>query len=157
MKYLVISDVHGYKNYLTRILEKESDIKNLIFLGDGLNDVLSMKAQHPEYEITAVTGNCDVNKNVQALEVINIKGYKVMICHGDGYYVKMDLLPIKKECQRLGVNIALFGHTHRQYYEYTDGLYLFNPGSVIPSANPFSCYGILDFDGTKPRFYHKEI
>ena len=43
MRYLVISDTHGYKNYLNRILEKESDIKNIIFLGDGLNDVLNPK------------------------------------------------------------------------------------------------------------------
>ena len=81
----------------------------------------------------------------------------VFICHGDGYYVKMGLLPLRKACMEMKVDIALFGHTHRQYYEYYDGIYTFNPGSVMPSANPYSCYGILDLSNPKPLFYHREI
>ena len=158
MKYLVISDTHGYKNYLYRVLDSEPDIKNIIFLGDGLNDVMVLKSQRPDLNIIAVAGNCDVNKNVPTNEIIDIKGYRVMLCHGDGYYVKLDYLPIRKACLELKVDIALFGHTHIRYYEYLDGKYLFNPGSVMPSAaNPFSCYGIMDFDGSRPVFYHREI
>ena len=157
MKYLVISDTHGFKNYLNRIVEKEEDIKNIIFLGDGLTDIMSFKAEHPEYNIISVAGNCDVNKAVSTKEIITIKNYRVFICHGDGYYVKMELLPLRKACMDMNVDIALFGHTHRQYYEYYDGIYTFNPGSVMPSGNPFSCYGILDFTYEKPLFYHREI
>ena len=69
----------------------------------------------------------------------------------------MGLLPLRKACMDMKIDIALFGHTHRQYYEYYDGIYTFNPGSVMPSANPFSCYGILDFSYPKPLFYHREI
>ncbi len=157
MRYLVISDTHGYKNYLNRIVEKEEDIKNIIFLGDGLNDILTFKASHPDYNIIAVAGNCDVNNAVATKEIITVNGYKILICHGDGYYVKMGLLPLRKACMELKVDIALYGHTHRQYYEYYDGIYTFNPGSVMPSANPFSCYGILDLSNPKPLFYHREI
>ena len=157
MRYLVISDTHGFKKYLDRIVEKEEDIKNIIFLGDGLSDILDFKAKHPEYDVIAVTGNCDSNKDTPAKEIINIKGYTILICHGDGYYVKMGLLPLRKACMEMKVDIALFGHTHRQYYEYYDGIYTFNPGSVMPSANPFSCYGILDFTYEKPLFYHREL
>ncbi len=158
MRYLVISDTHGYKNYLNRILEKENDIKNIIFLGDGLNDIITLKAANPEYNIvSAVAGNCDVNTAMPTKEVISVKGYKIFICHGDGYHVKMSLLPLRKACVSMGVDIALYGHTHSRYYEYFDGLYMFNPGSVMPSANPFSCYGILDMRYEKPLFYHREI
>ncbi len=158
MRYIVISDTHGYKNYLNRIIEKESDIKNIIFLGDGLNDILTFKAENPEYNIvSAVAGNCDVNKAVPIKDIITVKGYRILICHGDGYYVKMSLLPLRKACMDMNVDIALFGHTHKQYYEYYDGIYTFNPGSVAPSVNPFSCYGILDFTYSKPLFYHREI
>ena len=55
MRYLVISDTHGCKKYLDRIVEKEEDIKNIIFLGDGLSDILDFKAKHPEYDVIAVT------------------------------------------------------------------------------------------------------
>lgn len=157
MKYLVISDTHGHKNYLSRIIQQEEEIKNIIFLGDGLDDVLSFGQQNPDYEIIAVTGNCDSSKEVPAKEIISIKGYKILISHGDGYYVKMGLLPLRKACMEMKVDIALFGHTHRQYYEYYDGIYTFNPGSVMPSANPCCCYGILDFSYEKPLFYHREL
>ncbi len=157
MRYLVISDTHGYKNYLERIAEKENEIKNIIFLGDGLNDILTFKSAHPEYEIIAVAGNCDINKAVSTKEIISIKGYNILITHGDGYYVKMGLLPLRKACLDMKIDIALYGHTHRRYYEYYDGMYMFNPGSVMPSVNPFSCYGILDFTYEKPLFYHREI
>lgn len=157
MKYLVVSDTHGCKNYLNRILEKENDIIDIIFLGDGLTDILTAKAQNPQLNIIAVAGNCDVNKAVAVRQMLNIHGYKVFICHGDGYHVKLSLLPLRKACMAMEADIALYGHTHQQYYEYFDGLYLFCPGSVAPSANPFSCYGILDFSGPKPLFYHREI
>lgn len=157
MKYLVISDTHGRKNYLNRVLEREQNIKNIIFLGDGLGDMLSLKAENPEYDITAVAGNCDYNAAFPVKQVIEICGYKILICHGDGYSVKMGLLPLRKACIDMGVDIALYGHTHKQYYEYYDGLYMFNPGSVIPSSNPFSCYGIMDFTSGKPVFSHFEI
>lgn len=158
MKYLIISDIHGCKNYLERILEKESDIKNVIFLGDGLGDIFTLKAAHPDYNVvSAVAGNCDVNKAVPTKEVLNICGHNILVCHGDGYHVKMSLLPLRKACVAMGVDIVLYGHTHRQYYEYFDGLYMFNPGSVMPSSNPFSCYGVMEFSGEKPMFYHREI
>ena len=157
MRYLVISDVHGYEKYLNRIVEKEEDIKNIIFLGDGLKDILSFKQKHPDYNVIAVTGNCDSSTEISAKEIITVKGHRILICHGDGYYVKMGLLPLRKACMEMNVDIALFGHTHRQYYEYYDGIYTFNPGSVMPSVNPYSCYGILDFTYEKPLFYHREL
>ena len=157
MRYIVISDVHGYKKYLDKIIAKESDIKKIIFLGDGLGEVLDLKAQLPDYDIITVTGNCDRSDDVPAKQIVEISGHKVLVCHGDGYYVKMGLLPLRKACMEMNVDIALFGHTHRQYYEYYDGIYTFNPGSVAPSANPYSCYGILDFSYEKPLFYHREL
>lgn len=101
MKYLVLSDIHGDRNYLNRVLAQVPDIKNIIFLGDGLSEMLDVKRQNPEYNITAVTGNCDFLKDVPSQEILNINGYRVLVCHGDGYYVKMGLLPIKKACREL--------------------------------------------------------
>ncbi len=157
MKYLIVSDTHGNINYLRRIIEKEKDIKDIIFLGDGVNDILVIKAEMPHLNITYVAGNVDENKSIKTTDLLHIKNHKVFVCHGDGYYVKMSLLPLRKECITKGYDIALYGHTHSQYYEYYNGLYMFCPGSVKPSDNPFSCYGIIDFSGDRPEFYHKEI
>ena len=35
---------------------------------------------------------------------------------------------------------GLFGHTHNQYTEYLDGLYIMNPGSVGMNGD----YGVID-------------
>ena len=51
MKYLVLSDIHGDRNYLNRVLAQVPDIKNIIFLGDGLSEMLDVKRQNPEYNI----------------------------------------------------------------------------------------------------------
>jgi putative phosphoesterase len=145
MKYLIISDTHGYKNYLEQVLNKSHDIENIIYLGDGINDIFTAKVNRPNLNlIAAVAGNCDVNKTLPTQEILNLNGKKVLVCHGDGYHVKMGLLPLRKRSMALGADIALYGHTHRRYYEYYSGLYMFNPGSVMPSGNPFSCYGIME-------------
>ena len=47
MKYLVLSDIHGDRNYLNRVLAEVPDIKNIIFLGDGLSEMLDVKRQNP--------------------------------------------------------------------------------------------------------------
>ncbi len=158
MKYLIISDTHGYKNYLRRVLDNEKEIDRIIYLGDGINDLNVVIREYPEKEITAaVAGNCDVNKALSTQEVLTLDGHRILVCHGDGYYVKMGLLPLRKRCLAMGADIALYGHTHRQYYEYNSGMYMFNPGSVMPSANPFSCYGVMELEGGEVMFYHREV
>lgn len=157
MKYIVVSDSHGDIDYLKKIIEKEKDIDNLIFLGDGINDIIRLKREYPRLKIDAVKGNCDINADVPAKQILNINGFKVMMCHGDGYQVKMSLLGLRRALIAAGVDIALYGHTHHQYYEYFEGMHFFCPGSVCPSCNPLSCYGIIDFSGETPLFYHKEI
>ncbi|MFR3419646.1 MAG: metallophosphoesterase family protein [Eubacterium sp.] len=42
--------------------------------------------------------------------------------------------------KRRNADIVLFGHTHNQYTEYLDGLYIMNPGSVGMNGD----YGVID-------------
>ena len=44
------------------------------------------------------------------------------------------------EAKKKGADIVLFGHTHLQYTDYIDGLYVMNPGSV----GMFGQYGVID-------------
>lgn len=159
MKWLVISDVHGCYLELQCILEKEKEIKNIIFLGDGVRDIEKAKLDYPDRTFTCVKGNCDINEKYPSMNILNIDKYKVLICHGDGFDVKTSRLGLRRAAIGLGVDIALYGHTHRQYYEYLDGLYIFCPGSVKPEAasgfNP--SYGIMDFSEGYPDIYNCEI
>ena len=159
MKYLIISDVHGYYNELRCILEENREIKDVIFLGDGLRDIEQAKLDYPKHNFICVKGNCDLWDSVPSMNILTLDKYKVLICHGDGFDVKTSKLALRRTAINLGVDIALYGHTHRQYYEYLDGLYIFCPGSVCPEAasgyNP--SYGIMDFSEGYPNIYNCEI
>ena len=159
MKYLIISDTHGCYTELCCILEQEKEIKDVIFLGDGLNDISKAKLDYPDRNFICVKGNCDYGESLPSMNIINIDKYKVLITHGDGFDVKSSKLRLRRAAIGLGVDVALYGHTHRQYYEYLDGLYIFCPGSVKPEAasayNP--SYGIMDFSEGYPNIYNCEI
>ena len=159
MKYLIISDVHGWYTELQVIIEKEKDIKNIIFLGDGLRDIDKAKIDYPDRNFICVKGNCDVYAKEASMDILSIEGHKVLITHGDGFDVKSSKLGLRRAAIGLGADIALYGHTHRQYYEYMDGLYIFCPGSVAPEAASGFCpsYGIMDFSEGYPNIYNCEI
>lgn len=159
MKYLIISDTHGSYTELCCILETEKEIKEVIFLGDGLADIQKAKLDYPDRNFTCVKGNCDLWDSVPSMNILTLDKYKVLITHGDGFDVKTSKLGLRRAVIGLGVDIALYGHTHRQYYEYLDGLYIFCPGSVRPEAASGFCpsYGIMDFSEGYPNIYNCEI
>ena len=159
MKYLIISDTHGSYTELCCILETEKEIKEVIFLGDGLADIQKAKLDYPDRNFTCVKGNCDLWDSVPSMNILTLDKYKVLITHGDGFDVKSSKLGLRRAAIGMGADIVLYGHTHRQYYEYLEGLYLFNPGSVKPEAATgyIPSYGILDTSEGFPDIYNCEI
>ena len=159
MKWLIISDVHGYYAELCTILDTEKDIKEVIFLGDGLSDIDRAKMDYPDHNFTCVKGNCDLFSKQPSMNILTLDGYKVLITHGDGFDVKSSKLGLRRAAIGMGVDIALYGHTHRQFYEYLDGLYIFCPGSVKPEnvTGYIPSYGILDTSEGYPDLYNCEI
>ncbi|MBE6877830.1 MAG: metallophosphoesterase [Ruminococcaceae bacterium] len=159
MKWLIISDTHGYYAELSVILETEKEIKDVIFLGDGLSDIDRAKMEYPDRNFICVKGNCDLFSKAPSMDILTLDGYKVLITHGDGFDVKTSKLAIRRAAIGMGADIVLYGHTHRQYYEYLEGLYIFCPGSVKPEAatNYIPSYGILDTSDGYPDIYNCEI
>ena len=159
MKWLIISDVHGYYAELCMILDREKDIKDVIFLGDGLDDIDRAKMEYSDHNFICVKGNCDIRRTEPTMNILSLDGYKVLITHGDGFDVKSSKLGLRRAAIGLGADIALYGHTHRQYYEYIEGLYIFCPGSVKPECvtGYIPSYGILDTSEGYPDIYNCEI
>ena len=159
MKWLIISDTHGYYEELCIILDREKAVKDVIFLGDGLWDIQRAKLDFPDKNFICVKGNCDLTDKVPGMDIITLDGYKVLITHGDGFDVKSSKLAIRRAAINMNVDIVLYGHTHRQYYEYMEGLYLFCPGSVKPerATGYIPSYGILDTGAGYPDLYNEEI
>ena len=77
-----------------------------------------------------VRGNNDFFSDLPREEEIDIGGYKAFITHGHPYYVSLDSEYIREEGAARKVDIVMFGHTHKPYFEQKDGITVLNPGSL---------------------------
>lgn len=155
-KLLIVSDSHGDVDALHRVVDAEPGATDLIFLGDGLADMYEVADEHPELRVYTVRGNCDYSRIEPSEAIAAFEHQLFFYTHGDGYQVKYTVAGLKYGARRCGADVALFGHTHSPYYEYTDGLYLFNPGSVSRPRIGRPTYGLVIID-EHPHFYHKEV
>lgn len=148
---LIVSDVHGRRARLDELISyrksllKEGEVLNVIFLGDGLEDLFA--SSHYDSIITyAVRGNCDYNviyspmgEKMPFTQLVLAGGYKIFITHGHLFSVKESALELCREASSVGADIVLFGHTHVPRLEYIKGgsvrgvdkdIVIFNPGSL---------------------------
>ena len=158
-RLLVLSDSHGGRAAIERILMKESKtIDALIFLGDGLRDLESVLTLFPKLRAYSVAGNCDYG----ALEPLDglaaFDGVVIFYTHGHMYGVKYDLDTLADAAAARGAEVALFGHTHIPHAEQRGKVFLFNPGSCGRRYTGANTYAILTLDGGKVTAYeHKEV
>ena len=105
MKFLIVSDTHGRMYNLEEAMERE-EFDGMIHCGDveGMDDLIKSK--------------------------VNIDDYRAFITHGHNYGVSLGLEGIYAEALSRGVDIVLFGHTHRPVAEKRGNLWIVNPGSL---------------------------
>lgn len=140
MRIVVMSDSHRAKRNLFEIVEKHIDAADLfIFLGDGEDDFDEVLMLYPNLKYERVSGNCDWYSDYPLYKEINFDGKKIFFSHGHPFHVKFGYGEIISEAKKRGADICLFGHTHLQYTDYDDGLYVMNPGSVAGGE-----YGMID-------------
>ncbi len=144
MKILVFSDTHGVVQPMQKVLQREADAQLCLHLGDGLDKFLALQEDYPSIRFHSVCGNCD-HALCQPQEVLlNLQGHTLYLTHGDCLHVKLGLTLLWEHAKRHKANIALFGHTHRSFYEFKNGIHLFNPGSLgKPLPGIKSHYGLI--------------
>ncbi len=142
MRILVMSDSHGSGSAIEHAIEQQPDAQNVIFLGDGENEIENATYIYPERIFHIVCGNCDFGSNKPIHQVVTIGGKRIFICHGHTYGVKSTYENVIKAALNENADVVLFGHTHISYTEYRDGLYIMNPGSLTRSSS--SSYGFID-------------
>lgn len=157
MKLLAASDTHGNTAQLRRMLELEPDAQALLFLGDGLRDLAKLSEKYTGLRIYAVRGNCDYSCFEPAEGLAAFDGLLFFYTHGHGYEVKWTLTPLKTAARQRGAEVVLFGHTHMPHYEYENGLYVFNPGSLGNPRAGRPSYGVITKEKGKLRFEHHEL
>ncbi|MGN0522513.1 MAG: metallophosphoesterase family protein [Eubacterium sp.] len=140
MRIVVISDSHRAKSKLIDIVEKHMKNTDLfLFLGDGEDDFDDVLMLYPHLKYDRVSGNCDRYSSYPLYKTITAGTKKIFFSHGHPFHVKFGYDEIIREAHAVNADICLFGHTHNQYTEYRDGLYIMNPGSVADGK-----YGMID-------------
>ena len=127
-KLLVLSDSHGGRAAIERVLLKENaNIDALVFLGDGLRDLEQALTPYPRLRAYSVAG-------------------------------KYDLDTLTDAAAARGAELALFGHTHVPHAEQRGKVFLFNPGSCGRCYTGPDTYGLLTLENGKVTAYeHKEV
>ena len=129
MKVLIVSDTHGRLVNLDEVFEREKNIDMLIHLGDVENDNGYIEAI-AECPCHIVAGNNDYFSYLPKEKEITIGKYKVWLTHGHSYYVSMDKKILREAARARGVDIVMFGHTHRPYINTEEKPFMVNPGSL---------------------------
>ena len=144
-KILVLSDSHGNVNNM--ILAVEREIPDMIIhLGDCWGDAVNLRTRFPDMQIEQVPGNCDCRMEMEE-RILQIEGFDVLICHGHTLRVKESCLSLQYAAQERGVDVALFGHTHKVFYDRHNKVVYLNPGSIgAPGYQTPPSYGILYLD-----------
>ena len=144
MKIMIVSDTHKQHKNLQLALDRMGKIDLMIHLGDaeGYEDYIQEMAGCP---LEIISGNNDFFSNLE--KEIRIGKYKVLITHGHYYYVSAGIEALRKEAYGRGMDIVMFGHTHRPLIEYDKDITVINPGSISYPRQA----------GRKPSFVMMEI
>ena len=127
LKILVLSDSHRAIGamYDAAILE---DPDAIMHLGDHVSDAEDM-----------VRGNCDFGAQAPETILTELGGVRLFLTHGHLFGVKSGMSRLKLEADRVGADIALFGHTHRPFLEEDGGVWYMNPGAARDGR-----YGVIE-------------
>lgn len=143
---IVISDTHGNRAEVEKLYPVFAESDYIIHLGDTSSDGARVRSAFPG-KTYLVNGNCDIPRlGLDELE-LEIEGVKIFACHGDRYGVKRGMGELAAKAKSKGAQIALYGHTHSAREEVTDGVTLFNPGTLSRYAAQKSYLYLAVYDG----------
>ena len=144
MRILILSDSHGNKAALQKILMRHCDIKEIFFLGDCVKDIEGLKDSFADRVFHIVSGNCDPFSTALSSDICAIGGIKIFYTHGHRFFVKGGYNSLIEAARLRGCTLAICGHTHIPYTTYDNGVYLVNPGSVSLPRDGKASYAIAD-------------
>ncbi len=128
MKYLVLSDSHGFFADKNKILALVDQVDEVIHLGDYAKDIEALNLGLKPYHVVA--GNCDIKGEYPDEIILLDEGHKILLTHGHRYDVKYHLNKLYYKALSLDADIVMYGHTHVPMSTKVENLYIINPGSV---------------------------
>lgn len=148
MKILIVSDTHRKDDNFKMVIDKTGPHDMLIHLGDaeGSEDKVAGWVDK-SCRLEMVMGNNDFFSSLEREKEIMIGKYRTLITHGHYYNVSLGVERLWREAESRGIQIAMFGHTHRPFLEDRGGIILLNPGSLSYPRQ----------DGRKPSYIIMDI
>lgn len=124
----VVSDTHGLVLPVSYSLQRNK-VDIVIHLGDNVEDA-DLIQRITGMEVYKVRGNNDfLSPDVPDEMTIEIRRKKFFLTHGHKYNVDSGTDKIFEKAKELGVDYALFGHTHVHLREKREDILILNPGS----------------------------
>lgn len=128
MKILIVSDTHRKnENYFEVVRRQHPDL--IVHCGDAEGEERALEAV-ADCPVKIVLGNNDFFSYLPRELDLVIGPYRVWVTHGHNYYVSMGMENIKREATARGVDIVMFGHTHRPVVDTDGDVIAVNPGSL---------------------------
>ncbi len=150
MKLLVFSDSHHCLRPMLEAVEAQSP-DMVLHLGDLLRDAEALAAACPDLPVIYVPGNCDGWTNEPPIRLLTIAGRRILMGHGHLWQVKQGIGSALAAARGGKADILLFGHTHRALCDFTDGLWLMNPGAI--GSGGIMTYGVIVLENEKTLCY----
>ncbi|MCI5700031.1 MAG: metallophosphoesterase [Lachnospiraceae bacterium] len=129
MKALIVSDTHGYDKNLVKLIKQMGALDAVIHCGDGEGHE-GYFAQLVDCPLYMVRGNNDFFSELEREIEFELWGYKILLTHGHYYGVSMGPEHIMEEGRARGVDIVMYGHTHRPELLREKDITVLNPGSI---------------------------
>lgn len=133
-------------------MEKVRDADTIVHCGDFETREVYGKLQG-HGDLVAVKGNCD-RFDLPASETFSRSGVEFGVYHGTGIHPRGDRDTLADTAEnKLGVDVLLHGHTHRQEAVEHRGKLLMNPGSCTGAGGGSSSGGnpeMLTLEPGKP-------
>lgn len=154
MRILIVSDTHRNNENFLKVVEREAPLDLVIHCGDAEgSEYLISKSAGCRTHI--VMGNNDFFSDLPREDEFMIAGRKVWVTHGHNYYVSLGNETIKEIARQRGMDIVMYGHTHRPVIEEETDLTVINPGSLTyPRQNGHRpSYVLMEVDGNNKLHY----
>ncbi|HTY45593.1 MAG TPA: YfcE family phosphodiesterase [Patescibacteria group bacterium] len=152
VKIGVISDTHipfSARQIPQKVIDDFKTVDMVMVAGDlaEMSVLKQLKSACPR--VHAVWGNMDgpeVRAHLPEKEVITVGSHKIGLMHGYGHPDGL-LAVMRAAFKDDGVDMIIFGHSHKPYNEKKDGILYFNPGSPTDTAfAPYNSYGMVEIN-----------
>ncbi len=136
MKLLITSDIHGALENLKKVSQMHKDADYHLDAGD----ICLPKHQYEPLHLVTVKGNNDFGSDEPYMRILDLKGLRVMLTHGHKEHVKLTHETLVNVALAEHVDVVIYGHTHRPYYQKDRGITIINPGALGDYRKSYAIY-----------------